>query len=795
MTQKIKLLLIIGILWWSGGAMAQTKSYTISGSIKDASNGEDLIGANIRIKGTEYGTVANVYGFYSISIPAGTYTVEYSFIGYETLAKEVVLEADQRIDISLLVGQKQLEEVLISGQKENYNVTSTEIGIKRLDIQTVLKVPSFAGEIDVIKTIQFLPGVSTVGEGASGFNVRGGSVGQNLVLLDEAPVYNASHLFGFFSVFNPDAVKDLKLYKSAIPPRFGGRISSILDIKMKEGNNQKFQVNGGIGTIFSRLAIEGPFKKNKGSFIIAGRRSYIDALIKPFTDILDGGAELYFYDLTLKTNYQINENNRIFLSGYFGRDVFMFSANQGFSWGNTTATLRWNHLFSKKIFSNFSFFYSNYDYSLAFVQNEENQFTWKSDISTINFKPEFTYFVNANNEISFGAELIFYIFNPANAVGISNGEKSDISLPKKNSIESSFYIGNQQKITSKFSLDYGIRLSTYYYIGAATVYDFQYFRKGYSKIPSVVKEAAAGELIQSYWNPEPRISFTYAFNKEQSIKGSYNRTAQYIHLISNTVASNPLDVWTQSTNNIKPQTGDQFVLGYFRNFKKNIYEASVEVYYRTTTNQLDYVSGVNLLINRYLEGAVLPGIGRAYGIEWYFQKKEGKFNGWVSYTLGRTELKIDDINNGTWYPTRYDQTHNLKITTFYDINSQWSLSANFTYITGTPTTLPTSRYQFQNITVPYNYSNSRNNTRIPDYHRLDIGATWNSKPIKPNGQPRKINHQVVLSIYNLYGRRNPFSIYTSQGTMRQLVGPAQTYAYQFAVIGSVVPGISYNFKF
>ena len=568
MTQKIKLLLIIGILWWSGGAMAQTKSYTISGSIKDASNGEDLIGANIRIKGTEYGTVANVYGFYSISIPAGTYTVEYSFIGYETLAKEVVLEADQRIDISLLVGRKQLEEVLISGQKENYNVTSTEIGIKRLDIQTVLKVPSFAGEIDVIKTIQFLPGVSTVGEGASGFNVRGGSVGQNLVLLDEAPVYNASHLFGFFSVFNPDAVKDLKLYKSGIPPRFGGRISSILDIKMKEGNNQKFQVNGGIGTIFSRLAIEGPFKKNKGSFIIAGRRSYIDALIKPFTDILDGGAELYFYDLTLKTNYQINENNRIFLSGYFGRDVFMFSANQGFSWGNTTATLRWNHLFSKKIFSNFSVFYSNYDYSLAFVQNEENQFTWKSDISTINFKPEFTYFVNANNEISFGAELIFYIFNPANAVGISNGEKSDISLPKKNSIESSFYIGNQQKITSKFSLDYGIRLSTYYYIGAATVYDFQYFRKGYSKIPSVVKEADAGELIQSYWNPEPRISFTYAFNKEQSIKGSYNRTAQYIHLISNTVASNPLDVWTQSTNNIKPQTGDQFVLGYFRNFKK-----------------------------------------------------------------------------------------------------------------------------------------------------------------------------------------------------------------------------------
>ena len=777
-------------------ALAQGKA-TINGYVKDAANGEDLFGANVLVKEIGDGAVTNFYGFYSITLPPGTYTLEYRYVGYKTSVKTVELQENVRLDVEIQSEQQQLQEVVVTAEREDQNVTSTEMSVAKLDMKTISKVPAFAGEVDVLRAIQFLPGVSTVGEGASGFNVRGGSVGQNLVLLDEAPVYNSSHLLGFFSVFNPDAVKDIKLYKGGIPARYGGRISSILDIRMKEGNNKSYDVAGGVGTVFSRLAVEGPIKKEKSSFIIAGRRSYADVLARPFTDVLDDGAQLYFYDLTVKTNFDINPKNRIFASGYFGRDNFKFDSRQGFDWGNATGTLRWNHLFNDRLFSNFTAFYSNYDYSLAFGENDLDKFQWTSQIATYNLKPEFTYFINTKNELSFGGDLAIYQFDPAEASAVSNGTPIVIpTLDRKYGVESALYIGNEQKFSPKFTMNYGLRLSSFSYIGPGSYFDFDSPEPGKRKNVTAEYQADDLETIESYFNLEPRASFTLLLDPQSSVKGSYNRTAQYIHLISNTVASNPLDVWTPSTNNIAPQTGQQVSLGYFRNFANNTYEASVETYYRGTQNQIDYIDGAELLINQFLEGDLLSGIGRAYGLELYVQKKKGMLNGWVSYTLGKTELQVDGINNNEWYLTRFDQTHNLKVAAFYDLSPKWSFSANFSYITGTPTTFPTDRYEFQDYVVPYNYDNGRNNVRIPDYHRLDLGVTMQGRTVKRNGKPRKVNDQYVFSVYNVYSRRNPFSIYFTQGGDRPVIGePLPTKAVQVAIIGSFFPSITYNFKF
>lgn len=787
--------MLLCLIFFERTGYAQDK-LTVNGYVKDAANGEDLFGANVLVKELGTGAVTNFYGFYSITLSPGSYTLEYRYVGYETLVKTIDLSENIRLDVEITSEQQQLEEVVVSAEREDANVTSTEMSVAKLDIQTITKMPAFAGEVDILKSIQLLPGVSTVGEGSSGFNVRGGSVGQNLVLLDEAPVYNSSHLLGFFSVFNPDAVKDVKLYKGGIPSRYGGRISSILDIRMKEGNNKEYDVSGGIGTVFSRLAVEGPIKKEKASFIVAGRRSYADVLARPFTDVLQNGAQLYYYDLTVKTNYNINQKNRVFASGYFGRDVFMFDKSQGFNWGNATGTVRWNHLFNDRLFSNFTAFYSNYDYSLGFGESELDKFEWKSQISTYNFKPEFTWFINTSNELSFGGEFTIYNFKPANARGVSNGEVSEISLDDKFGRESAVYLSNEQKFSSFLTVNYGLRLSSFSYLGPANYYEFDSPTPGGRRNVTAVHEAGNFESIETYYNLEPRVAFTLLTGDQSSIKGSYNRTAQYVHLISNTVASNPLDVWTPSTNNIRPQTGQQVALGYFQNLDDNNFETSVEAYYRTTKNQIDYIDGAELLINQFLEGDILSGIGRAYGLELYVQKKKGKVNGWVSYTLGRTELKVDGINRGDWYLTRYDQTHNLKVAGFYELSKRLSFSANFSYITGTPTTYPTDRFEWQGYVIPYNYNGTRNNIRIPDYHRLDIGATLEGRKFKRNGNPRKMTDQWVFSVYNVYSRRNPFSIYFTQGSERPAENqPLATESRVVSIIGSFFPAISYNFKF
>ena len=787
------ILLFIFIPFLSAG---QTK-FTISGYVKDAADGEALIGATLYLKSQAVGTTTNVYGFYSITLPAGTYQVDVSYIGYASQNQSIGLTQNVRLDIELAAEGKQLQEVVVTSEKDEEGVKAMGMSTNRLDIKTILKIPAFLGEADVIKSLQQLPGVSTVGEGASGFNVRGGSVGQNLVLLDEATVYNSSHLLGFFSVFNPDAVKDTKLYKGAIPAQFGGRIASLLDVRMKEGNNKDYEVTGGVGTIFSRVAVEGPLFKSKGSFIAAGRRSYADVLAKPFLDVLSDGGALNFYDLTGKANYNINNHNRIFVSGYSGRDNFFFAKNQGFSWGNNTGTIRWNKIFNDRLFANFSGIFSRYDYSLQFGENDRDNFRWKSSIRNMTFKPNFSYFINTNNEVSFGVELNYYSFEPANAFGTSNGDKVDVSLPEKYNLESAVYIGNSQRLSEKVSIDYGLRYSYFAALGPGAQYIYNDTIAGLRRTPKDKLIFNKGEVASTYGNLEPRFSIKAVLNEHSSIKASYTRMAQYLHLISNTTASNPLDVWTPSSNNIKPELGDQYAVGYFRSIgPSKQYEFSVETYFRTTQNQVDYIDGADLLINQYLEGDLLIGKGRAYGLEFYLQKKTGKFTGWVAYTLARTELRVDGINRNEWYATRFDQRHNIKLSGFYDISKRWSVSSNFTFVSGTPTTFPTSRFIMQGILIPYNAADGRNNVRLPAYHRLDVSFRLEGKTIKRNGKERKNSDYWVFGVYNVYARRNPFSIYFTQGTERVPQGtPINSEARQLSIIGTVIPSVSYNFKF
>lgn len=777
------------------------EQYTISGYIKDAGNGEALIGASVYVPSLSKGTSSNVYGFYSLTLPGGKYTVHCQYVGYVTKVVEVVLDKDATISFELTEDGIQLNEVVVTGKSANGNFESVNMSTVELNVKSLEKLPAFAGEVDIVKSVQTLPGVSTVGEGASGFNVRGGSVGQNLILLDEAPVYQSSHLFGFFSVFNPDAIKDVKLYKGGIPSQYGGRLSSVLDIRMKEGNNKKYNVTGGLGTVFSRIAVEGPIKKDKSSFIVAARRSYADVFAKAFTDALNDGAALYFYDLTAKTNFNINQKNRIYLSGYFGRDVFRFDKFQGFDWGNRTGTLRWNHVFGNRLFSNYTLFFSNYNYGFKVGESATDNYDWKSDINTYNFKQEYNFFINSKSELSFGAEAILYRFKPATAVTVTDGTITDISLDERKSVEGALYISNDQDISERLSLQYGFRYAHFNYLGGK-VYEYGDTIPGMKKPLRSVSQKGEWETIESFGNLEPRASVRYQLSPSSSIKGSYNRMNQYVHLISNTTASTPIDVWIPSTNNVKPQQGDQFTMGYFRNLKKNQFETSVEAYFKKSKNLVEYIDGADLFINRFIESQLLTGIGRSYGVELYVKKNTGKLTGWFSYTVGKTEMKVDGINfgndrtnrKGSWYPTRFDQRHNLKLVATYDLSKRVALAGNFTYVSGTPTTFPTDRLTVQGYPVPYIKDSHRNNFRIADYHRLDVSVTINN--VWRGKKGRKGEDNLVFSIYNLYARRNPFSVYFSQGTNRQPQNqPVTTYAKQLAMIGTLIPSVSYNFKF
>ncbi|MFN3378534.1 MAG: TonB-dependent receptor [Runella zeae] len=781
------LLFLFGIFSTTFLAYSQDKK-TISGYIKDATNGESLIGVSVYVREIGNGTVANDYGYYALSLPSGNYTLIFNYLGYEKVEKKIDLKNDLKLNIELKDESLKLQEVVVKTTKEDENVKSIEMSVNKVEMKTIRQMPALLGEVDIVRSIQLLPGVTSVGEGASGFNVRGGNIDQNLVLLDEAPVFNSSHLFGFFSVFNPDAIKDVKLIKGGIPAQYGGRTSSILDVRLKEGNAKTREINGGIGTIFSRLSYEQPFAKGKGSFIVAGRRSYIDVLAKPFLSGDLKNSRFYFYDLTAKANYRINDKNTIYASGYFGRDVF--GADFGFDWGNQTATARWNHLFNDKLFLNATTFYSNYDYGLESDRNNTNtsgdKFKWNSNIQTWSIKPDFTYYLTPNNTITFGGQYINYTSRPGTALALSSGEERTITLDTRYADESALYIGNEQKVNNWLSFQYGIRYSYFRNLGPGTSFEFLEVEKGERKIPISENKYETG-VINTYGNWEPRFSAKIEVSPAASIKVSYNRTAQYLHLLSNTAASSPLDVWTLSSKIIKPQIADQVALGWFQNLQDNMYEASLEIYYKDLQNQIDYVRNSDLLLNRYLEGDLLFGNGRAYGTEFYIKKNRGKLTGWLSYTLARTERKIEGINRNDWFPARFDKTHNLSVVGLYQLNDRWSFSTNFAFNTGTPATFPTNRFEWGEWALPHNVNDSRNAARIPSYHRLDIGATLKSKKkLFGKGQG-----EWVFSVYNVYNRRNPFSTYLRQNEDNNL----QTEAVRYSIIGSVVPAVTYNFKF
>jgi hypothetical protein len=789
----MKKILVVACLWLLsilGGAPAWAQEkYTVSGYVKDKANGEGLIGVSVYVRELGTGVTTNPYGFYSLTLPAGEYALVFSYIGYEKITRQVTLTADRRLEVEMATEGMQLEEVVVSTQKDDENVRSLEMSVNKIDIKTIRQIPALLGEVDVIRSIQLLPGVTTVGEGASGFNVRGGDVSQNLVLLDEAPVYNSSHLFGFFSVFNPDAVKDVKLIKGGIPAQYGGRISSILDVRMKEGNTKKREINGGIGTIFSRLTYEQPFAAGKGSFIVAARRSYIDVLAKPFLNRDLRGSRFNFYDLTAKVNYRLDDKNTFFASGYFGRDVF--GADFGFGWGNGTATARWNHVFSNKLFMNLTTYYSNYDYSLESDRNDpdaKDKFEWKSKIISKSIKPDFTYYLTPNNQLSFGGQYIHYDTRPGRAIAISSGERRDISLDPRYGDESALYIANEQKISERLSLQYGLRYSFYRYLGPGQTYEYEEVQRGERKFPVLPGTTyEKGDVITQYGNWEPRFSINVGVGSSASIKASYNRIAQYMHLLSNTAASSPLDVWTLSTGLIKPEIADQVALGWFQNFRDNTYEASVEVYYKDLQNQIDYVRNSDLLLNRYVEGDLLFGEGRAYGAEFLVRKNKGRLTGWLSYTLSRTERLIEGVNNDDWFPARFDKPHSFTAVGIYGLKERLTLSSTFTFASGTPATFPTNRFEFNGWALPYNVYNARNNNRIPPYHRLDLALTLKSKKkLFKTGES-----EWVFSVYNAYNRRNPYSVYVRQNEDNSLI----TEAVRFSVIGSVIPAVTYNFKF
>ncbi|MBP6385375.1 MAG: TonB-dependent receptor [Pseudarcicella sp.] len=783
---------------------------TISGYIKDAKNSEGIIGASIFVKEIANGTTTNNYGFYSITVPKGSYNLVFSSVGYEKQTKLFEnIQANMSFNIELKEQGIEIEEVVVSGKRKDDNVKKTEMSVNKLDIKTLKKIPALLGEVDLIRAIQLLPGVSTVGEGATGFNVRGGGVDQNLVLLDDAPVYNSSHLFGFFSVFNPDAVKDVKLIKGGIPSNYGGRASSILDVRMKEGNAKKLEINGGLGFIFSRLSIEAPIVKDKASFIVAGRRSYIDILAKPFLTGDTKEAIFNFYDLTAKVNYNINQKNTVFLSGYFGRDVF--ATQFGFNWGNATLTGRWNHVFNSKLFMNATAFYSDYDYKLdSDINNKRsnNSFKWTSNIQNLSFKPDFTYYITPKNTISFGGQILSYAFRPGSATASSNGTKINFGSPSKDAVEYAAYVGNEWKVSPKLSVQYGLRISKYDYSTADNYYykrvklttpNLEVFPSGYDldSIPS-----KPNTILQSYNNLEPRLNIKLETGEHSSVKASYNRMSQYIHLLSNTAASTPLDVWTSSTNNIKPQISDQVAIGYFQNIKDNTYETSVEVYYKTLQNQIDYADRARLFLNPLFEQDLMFGKGRAYGAEFFVKKNKGKVTGWLSYTLARTERKVEGLSNNNWYPNRYDRTHTLSLVGQYELDKKWSFGANFSYISGVPYSIAQQQFGYEGFNVGITSQGVRGNIRIPAYHRFDISATKkNKKALFGKGES-----EWVFSVYNLYNKRNPFSIYTqpNESKTKELATlTAEQRANQIipndavrlSIIGSVVPSVSYNFKF
>lgn len=790
----------LGLLLFGVFTQAQQK-FTLSGTISEANSNETLIGVTIAFPDINTGVTTNEYGFYSITLPQGEYNVVVSYLGFQDIRETITLNSDTRRDFSLLEEAEELEEVVVTDDVERLDIRKPQMSVNTMAVQTIKQIPVVLGEADVIKSLLLLPGVSNAGEASSGFNVRGGAADQNLILLDEATIFNSSHLFGFFSVFNPDAIKDVKLFKGGIPARYGGRVSSVLEIFQKEGNSKDFKVNGGIGAVASRLLLEGPILKDRTAFLIGGRASYAHL----FLPLFDVDNKAYFYDLNTKINHKINDRNSIFLSGYFGRDLFSISDRFVNTYGNAVGNFRWNHLFSDKLFSNLSVIYSDYFYGLEldFVG-----FEWDSGIQNFNLKYDLKHYINNKLQINYGLNNTYYVFNPGRIKPNSpNSGILEEQLTKKYANENAVYIDIEHQISENLSLEYGLRASQFNRLGQDKFYvyendnpvEFDPFTLVYREAtPIDTINPGRGGTLKKFFNLEPRISASYNFKGQSSIKASYTRLAQYLHLLSNTSSPTPLDVWTPSGPFVKPQLLDQYALGYFRNIKGGDYSFETEGFYKDIANRIDYIDGANLIANNAIERIILNGQARAYGLEFLIRKNEGRLTGWLAYTWSKSEqrtpgrnLGIDTgrsdletgINQGEWYSTPYDKRHDLSIYGSYNLNKKWSFNANFIFQTGQPTNYPVGQFEFEGLTVPY--YGLRNKERLPDYHRLDVSAILTPK----RNQRKKVQSEWVFSIYNLYSRKNAASI-----NFRENEDTGRNEAIRTSIFG-IIPAITYNFRF
>ncbi|HJN64495.1 MAG TPA: TonB-dependent receptor [Flavobacteriales bacterium] len=760
--------------------------FTISGYVQEENSGENLIGVSIYDKASQKGTTSNQYGFYSITLEKGTYEIIYSFIGLNTITKKINLNENIRLNISLSEKSILSEEVIITSERQDKNIESSDMSQAKLKVENIKQLPVILGEVDVIKSAQLLPGIQSGGEGNSGLYVRGGGPDQNLILLDEAVVYNAAHLFGFFSVFNADAIKDINIIKGGMPAEYGGRLSSVLDISMKDGNNKEYEVDGGIGLLSSRLTLQGPVQKNRSSFIVSGRRTYIDVLSKPFMqkDNAFNGSGYYFYDLTTKINYRISDKNRLFLSGYFGRDVFKFINSDNdigikIPWGNATTSLRWNHLFNDKLFMNTSLIFSDYRFEFNL---EQSQFEFKifTGINDWNTKVDFLYQPNQRHTIKFGTNYTYHEFMPGNATGKS-GEVifEPDEVYKEYSNEGAIYLSDDIELTDAFKIHAGLRYSSFQHSGYISFRDY------------LKNEIEANN--DNYRHLEPRLSFRYKLNSTSSLKGAYTQNYQYVHLALLSGSSLPSDLWVPSSSEIKPKFSTQYGIGYFKNLKDNMYETSIEAYYKEMTNLIEYKEGVlpEDNTNSNSDGAFTFGNGDSYGLELLIKKTKGKTTGWIGYTLSKTTRYFDEVNEGIAFPAKYDRRHDLSITAKHKLSEKWTLSSVFVYATGNAITLPTERYMVGgNIYTEYT---SRNGFRMKPYHRLDIGATYTPK------KKKRFQSSWSFSIYNVYSRKNPYFIYFALESAEGQEGSIQNgdltpKAYQVSIF-PILPSVTWNFNF
>lgn len=768
----------------------QAQKVTLNGYVKDAENGEALIGANIVVKGTSTGAITNAYGYYSLSLKPGPYTILYSYVGFSESEKKLNLQADQTLSIELTPSAEMLNEVVVSSERQNSNIASSKMGLEKLDSKTINKIPVLFGEADVIKTLKLLPGVVSTGELSSNISIRGGGRDQNMLLLDEATVYNNSHLLGLFSVFNNDAIKNVQLYKGIIPAQYGGRLSSLIDVRMKEGNIKKFAGTGSIGILTSKLTLEAPVVKDKGAILLSGRRTYIDlftrAMHKMAPEKIKNEIPFYFYDLNAKGNYIINDNNRLYLSGYFGRDVFNSNIGDDASiktdWGNYTGTLRWNHIVNSSLFLNTSLIVSKYDYSidneLTIGEGKEEvdiELLWVAWLKDYTMKADFGYFLNPQNTIKFGISGTYHDFNVGKVNSRIDTSHYQFQIPKSYCYEWSGYLSNEQKYEN-ISLEYGVRASLFQNIGKAKYFTLE----NYEVIDTI--EASKGKVYNQYWGLEPRFSASFILNSSNSIKFGYARTTQYIQVASNSESGNPLETWMPSGKNVKPQIADQVSLGYFMNLPNKSLETSVEFYYKYMQNQIEFKEFSQTYLNEFIDEEFRFGVGRAYGVEFMVKKNTGKINGWISYTLSRSERKIDDIQEKDWFLSPYDVTNNLTTVVNYDITKRLCLSANFIFTSGRPFNAPVARYEYNNMVLPY-YGH-KNASRYPAYHRLDFGLEWKNKPHK------RYNSSWSLSVYNVYGQKNATVIYFDKKENSQY----QTAAYRIALLPQML-SVAYNFNF